>query len=169
MGGRSRVVVLLAMGAFLGTDLLACGDKFLVSGRGTRYQRPKSARAAQVLIYADPASGLPEALQKVPVGKLLKREGHQTTTVASLDQLAAVLAAGRYDVVLVANTVVSAVQRVLGASADGPVLVAFCVKPGPESSFPQGPCAVKAPVRGGNLLEAIDDAVLEHDRGAKHL
>ena len=34
---------------FVAGGLLACGDKFLVAGRGTRYQRPKNARAASVL------------------------------------------------------------------------------------------------------------------------
>ena len=46
------LVALLAVG--ITSDLIACGDKFLVAGRGTRYQRPKTARAASVLIYADP-------------------------------------------------------------------------------------------------------------------
>ena len=39
-------------------ELLACGDKFLVGSRGTRYQRPKNARAAMILIYAAPESEL---------------------------------------------------------------------------------------------------------------
>ena len=29
----------------LGGDLFACGDKYLCGSRGTRYQRPKNARA----------------------------------------------------------------------------------------------------------------------------
>ena len=50
------VVLMLSVG--MAADLFACGDKFLIGGRGTRYQRPKNARAASVLIYADPASPL---------------------------------------------------------------------------------------------------------------
>ena len=47
MDNRARLVSLVfAVGLFTGADLLACGDKFLVAGRGTRYQRPKNFRAA---------------------------------------------------------------------------------------------------------------------------
>jgi hypothetical protein len=150
-------------------DVFACGDKFLVAGRGTRYQRPKNARAANVLIYADPASGLTETLQGVPVDKLLKREGHQSTTVETLDQLAAMLTGGRFDVVLAANSVVAAVEKLMGGAADAPVVVAFCVKPGAQAAEAgsQAPCTVKAPPKERSLLEAIDKAVLKHDRNAK--
>lgn len=170
MSNRLRVAALmgtLALGA--GTELLACGDKFLVAGRGTRYQRPKNARAANVLIYADPASGLPATLHSVPVDRLLKREGHQATTVETLDQLAAILAAGRFDVVLAANTVAAAVEKLMSGAADAPVVVAFCVKPGTTASQadPQAPCSVKAPPKERTFLEAIDKAVLKHDRARK--
>lgn len=158
-----------ALGLLAGADLIACGDKFLVAGRGTRYQRPKSARAANVLIYDNPASGLPAALEKVPVDALLKREGHTATRVETLDQLAALVAGGRFDVLLVASTVASAVQKLIGDAADAPVMVAFCLKPGPgdPKSDAQAPCSVKAPPKERSLLEAIDKAVLTHDRNAR--
>lgn len=157
------------LGLVAGADLIACGDKFLVAGRGTRYQRPKSARAANVLIYDNAASGLPAALEKVPVDTLLKREGHTATRVETLDQLAALVAGGRVDVLLVANTVASAVQKLIGDAADAPVMVAFCLKPGAEApkSDAQAPCSVKAPPKERSLLEAIDKAVLTRDRNAR--
>lgn len=166
MSHRIRVVVLIAAwGLCAGPDALACGDKFLVSGRGTRYQRPKDARAANVLIFANPASGLPETLKSVPVNKLLKREGHRSTTVETLDQLAAILVGGRFDVVLAASSVVASVESLLGSTPEAPVVVAFCVKPGglvPDPSS-KAPC-VKAPPKERSLLEAIDKAVLKHDK-----
>ena len=40
-------------------ELLACGDKFLVASRGTRYQRAGQAReTASILIYLPPSSAL---------------------------------------------------------------------------------------------------------------
>jgi hypothetical protein len=169
MSNRLRVVGLLAvLGLSTAPDLLACGDKFLVTGRGTRYQRPKNARAANVLIYANPASGLPATLQSVPVDKLLRREGHQATSVETLDQLTSMLVGGRFDVVLVANTVASAVEKLLAGASGAPVMVAFCVKPGTaEATDAKAPCAVKAPPKERSLLEAIDKAVLKHDRNLK--
>ena len=81
------MVAVLAVG--ITSDLLACGDKFLVAGRGTRYQRPKTARAASVLIYADPASAVAASLKKAKVESLLKLEGHRATKVQSLEELSA--------------------------------------------------------------------------------
>ena len=161
MNYRIRLLGLVAaVGLWTGGDLLACGDKFLVAGRGTRYQRPKNARAASVLIYANPASGLPAALGSVPVESVLKHEGHRSTTVETLEQLSAILAGGRFDVVLAASSVVAAVKELLGAGPDAPVVVAFCVKASDT-------CAVKAPPKERSLLEAIDKAVEQHDRNAR--
>lgn len=154
-----------AAALFTGTGLLACGDKFLVAGRGTRYERPKNARAASVLIYADPSSGLPAALKNVPMETVLKREGHRSTTVETLSQLSATLAGGRFDVVIVASSVAAAVEKLLGGGVDSPVVVAFCVKTkGPEPIDTNTPCAVKTPAKERTLLEAIDKAVERHDR-----
>src|SRR6267142_2230457 len=110
---RLAVVVIVAtIGVWMGGDLLACGDKFLVSGRGTRYQRPKNARAASVLIYANPASGLPATLQKVKVESVLKHEGHRSTTVATFDQLSAILEK-LFDVIVAASSVAADVEKLL--------------------------------------------------------
>lgn len=156
--------LLLASGA----EALACGDKFLVAGRGTRYQRPKNFRAASVVIYADPASGLPSAVGKLPVESVLKREGHRSTTVETLDQLATLLAGGRFDVVLAAGSVVEAVKGLLGGGADAPVVVAFCVKGGQEGrNGSKGSPCVKSPPKEGSLLQAIDSAVARHDENVR--
>ena len=169
MSRRIRLLFVASLLVFAtGSDLLACGDKFLVAGRGTRYQRPKNARAANVLIYANPASGLPDTLKNVPVDTLLKREGHQATRVETIDQLSAMLLGGRFDVVLVANTVAVAVEKLLAGAADAPVVVAFCVKPGAAAAEASvSDCTVKTPPKERTLLEAIDKAVLKHDKNAR--
>ena len=72
-----RILTCVAAACFLlSGDLLACGDKFLIAGRGTRYQRPKSARAASVLIYANPSTTLPAALSNMKVDSVLKGEAN---------------------------------------------------------------------------------------------
>jgi hypothetical protein len=134
-------LVLLSAG-----DLLACGDKYLSSGRGTRYQRPKSARAASILIYANPSTDLPAAMQDDRVQLALKHAGHRATTVQTLQQLSAVLQGGRFDVVLAASAAAVTVQQLL-TGADAAVLVALDSSPGERK-----------------LLQAIDKAVEQHDR-----
>jgi hypothetical protein len=171
MERRKRVcglIFVLALSS--GGDLLACGDKFLVSGRGTRYQRPKNARAASVLIYANPASGLPAALKDARVESVLKREGHRSTFAETIEQLTALLAGGRYDVVLVANSVAAAVEQAIGATPEAPVVVSLCVtaagrqEPGTDK---ETKCALKAPPKERHLLEAIDRAVVQHDQNVR--
>lgn len=142
------LVVILAVG--MTGDLFACGDKFLVGGRGTRYQRPKNARAASVLIYADPASAVAASLKKAKVESLLKLEGHKATKVQTLDQLSTVVSSGRFDVILTANSDSASVQRLVAANPDAAVVV-----------------GVDDLVKNRTLLQAIDKAVSERDQNLK--
>lgn len=168
MSYRIRLVALLAgVAVFTGGDLLACGDKFLVASRGTRYQRPKNARAASVVIYANPTSGFPAAIGKVPVESVLRREGHRSTSVETLEQLSALLAGGRFDIVLAASSVVETIAGVLGATTDAPVLVAFCEKGQERPQAGKSTPCVKAPPKEGALLQAIDKAVAERDQNIR--
>ena len=131
-------------------DLIACGDKFLVAGRGTRYQRPKTARAASVLIYADPASAVAASLKKAKVESVLKLEGHRATRVQSLEELSAVVSSGRFDVILTATSDSANVQRLVQTSRDAATVL-----------------AVDDLVKDRSLLQAIDTAVSQRDQNLK--
>lgn len=151
-----------AVGILTGADLFACGDKFLVAGRGTRYQRPKNFRAASVLIYANPSSDLQSSLRKMPVESVLKREGHRSTRVDAREELSATLASGRFDVVLAASEDTAAVEELVGAAPNAPVVLGICPKAAEKGSA----CALKAP-KEHHLLEAIDKAVVRLDNARK--
>jgi hypothetical protein len=144
------VVMVVTLGICATPDLFACGEKFLVAGRGTRYQRPKNARAASVLIYANPSTGLMAALKNVKVESVLKHEGHQSTTVETPEQLSTVLGGGRFDVVLAASRATADVEKLLGSGPDRAVVV-----------------GVESPANEGSLLKAIDKAVEQHDKARK--
>src|SRR6476620_7566926 len=147
---RICVAVLGAtVAVWMGGDLLACGDKFLVAGRGTRYQRPKPARAASVLIYADPTSSVAATLKKEKVDSLLTLDGHRATRVQSLEELSAVVSSGRYDVILTAASDSANVQRLLQTSRDAATVVAV------------------DDLKNRSLLQAIDTAVLQRDQNLK--
>jgi hypothetical protein len=141
------LVAVLAVG--ITSDLIACGDKFLVAGRGTRYQRPKTARAASILIYADPASAVAASLKKEKVESLLKLEGHRATRVQSLEELSAVVSSGRYDVILTATSDSANVQRLLQTSRDAATVLAV------------------DDLKNRSLLQAIDIAVSQRDQNLK--
>jgi hypothetical protein len=89
--------------------------------------------------------------------------------VETFDQLSAVLAGGRYDVVLAASSVIGTVKDLLGAGAEAPTVVALCIKrsgPAALEARASVPC-VKAPPRQRSLLEAIDKAVEQRDRNVR--
>lgn len=148
---RRRVAVAVTLVTLIAgsvaAEALACGDKFLVAGRGTRYQRPKAARAATVLIYADPASAAAATLKSEKLQAALKREGHRATIVETADQLSAILTGGRFDVVLTSANVLTTVERLVGGVRDAAVVVALDAQP-----------------RGRSLVEAIDRAVERRDK-----
>lgn len=141
------VLMMLSVGV---VDMLACGDKFLIAGRGTRYQRPKNVRAASVLIYAEPASAVAGALKKAKIESLLKLEGHRTTKVQTFHELSTIVTSGRYDVILAANSDSANVQRLVEPSPGAAIVV-----------------AVDDLVKNRSLLEAIDKAVLQRDHNLK--
>ena len=151
---KRRMVVVGTLAGLLALplsgDLLACGDKYLCGSRGTRYQRPKNARAAAVLIYARPESQLAAALKKAKADTALKHEGHRATTVESLDQLTTALTGGHFDVVLADGSESPAIERLVGAAPDAAVVVAFEGAP-----------------RQDGLLRAIDKGVERHDENVK--
>ena len=143
---RFGAIVLMLSFAMTG-DLFACGDKFLIGGRGTRYQRPKNARAASVLIYAEPTSATAATIKKAKVESLLKLEGHRATRVQSLEQLSTVVSTGRYDVNLTADNASADVQKLIAAAPDAAVVV-----------------GIDALVKNRGLLQAIDKAVVQRDQ-----
>ena len=151
MAHRLRAVLLMSLiaGSTAG-EALACGDKFLVVGRGTRYQRPKTARAAAVLIYADPASTTSAALRSARLEAALKREGHHATLVETPDQLKTILAGGRFDVILTSANVTTIVERVVDGVPAAAAIVTLDAQP-----------------RGRSLVEAIDRAVEKRDKGLR--
>ena len=149
MKRRMLIVGALAVvGSLMTGDLLACGDKFLMASRGTRYHRPKSFRVASVLIYAEPTAGL----SRSKIESILKSEGHRSTTVQSFEQLSAIVAGGRFDVILAGNSAAGTVERLVGASPDGAIVVAVDSKP-----------------KDGSILKAIDKAVEQRDKNLKKL
>ena len=103
---------MLLIGIRSGNVVLACGDKFLVSRGGTRFQRAAVARKpASILIYTNPASELPKVLASIPVDATLTKAGYRPTTVATSDEFDKALSRGGWDLVLVGVADAPAVSK----------------------------------------------------------
>jgi hypothetical protein len=143
-------------------ELLACGEKFLVVSRGTRFQRASVARQpANILVYANPMSGLPKALERAAVDTTLRKAGYQPTSVAGAAELEQALRQGGWDLVVADLADTSALRGRL-QSGDAPMLLPVALNAtGSELAAAKKDYqrVLKGPVKSQAFLEAIDDAL----------
>lgn len=162
-------MVLLVGGIGASEPLLACGEKFLMRNRGTRFQRAAPARMpASILVYANPALNLPKALANVPVDATLRKAGYRPTTVTSPDDFQAAIARGGWDLVLVdvADTIVVPRPRL---NANTPIVlpVAFnATKSELAAAKKQHQRILNAPIKNQAFLDAIDHALADRPAAA---
>ncbi len=153
--------VLILSGVGASSDLLACGDKFLVVSRGTRYQRAGEARhAASILVYLPPGSTLPKAFARVSED-VTKKAGYHFVNVSNTSELDQALKQGGWDLLLTDLADMQAVRgRVSGSSAPLVVPVAYQAT-GTEIAQAKKDYqkVLKGPIKTYAFLEALDDAL----------
>lgn len=140
--------------------VLACGDKFLVATRGTRYQiAPAARKPAAILIYRNPASELPTALETIPVEAVLRNAGYRPTMVASAAEFENALKQSGWDLILVGLSDAQAVShRVKNTASVLPVVLSSSAA-SIKQNKQQFPVVLKAPAKTRTLLEAIELAL----------
>ena len=150
MSKRRTLGVLILLLTFAVPDLLACGDKFLVGPRGTRFQRPKGAPVGSVLIYVEPKSEMAAAIKKSDTAKMLKIAGHHVKTVKTLQNLSTLVSNGHYDVILSSNADLASVKKLIQASPDA-------AKPLPIDDL----------LKTRTVLDEVDKEVVQRDQTRK--
>ncbi len=158
----SVFALLLISGTGMSGDLLACGDKFLVVGRGTRFRRASIPRApAAILVYANPASNLPAALANVAVEATLSKAGYRPTTVSSAEEFDRALRRGGWDLVLVdVAESRSLAGRVTGN--DAPAVLPVVYNPTRtewKEARRQYPSVLRSPTKTQAFLDTVDEAL----------
>ena len=161
MKGR-LLIVLILWGAGASADLLACGNKFLVASRGTRFGKVAVARQeAAILVYANPDSSMPQAIGDVPVEMILLQAGYLPTTVSDTAALDEALSQGGWDLVL-ADLDDSTALSVRLSDDNAPMIVPVLYQP-TRTDMAQAKkdyeSVLKAPFKSRRFLETIDDAV----------
>jgi hypothetical protein len=156
------LALLLVSGTAISGDLLACGDKFLVVGRGTRFRRASVPRpSAAILVYANPASNLPVALANVPVEATLSKAGYRPTTVSSSEEFARALRRGGWDLVLVDFAESHSLSgRVPGD--DAPAVLPVMYNPTRtewKQARRQYPSVLRSPTKTQAFLDTVDEAL----------
>ena len=158
----SGLVLLCAFGlGSAGDHLLACGDKFLVTNAGTRYQHSKEPRDAAILIYNSPSSEVEGVLASISVDKVLRREGYRPTVVTNLADFETEFGHGGWSLIIAGSSDAQALSsRVRADNAPALLPVVFNQKGAQLKQIKeQYRVVVNAPVKSQSLLEAIDEAL----------
>jgi hypothetical protein len=150
------------------TDLLACGDKFLVGSRGTRYQRARIAgRQAAVLVYVNPGTAMAKALVGVPVDDNLKKAGYRGAAVGSIAELEKAISQGGWDLVIADLSDGAAIRGKLPQGASAPMVFPIAYNP-TKAVFDQAKKdyakVVKGPIKSQAFLDALDDYIAYIDK-----
>jgi hypothetical protein len=156
-GGVLLLMVLMGVRG----DLFACGDKFLVVSRGTRFDHPAARLAARILIYAKPGTGMATSLGNGPVEATLSKAGYLPTTVTSPQALERELATGEWALVLADLADVQDVRARFHV-ATSPMLLAVFDNPSGDAmkaAKKQYQHVLKMPAKSRALLDAIDEAL----------
>ena len=96
----SALLGLLAVGAsLLPAEASACGDKFLVIGRGARRVQ-KARHPASIALYLRTGSALPAEAKEMRLEKTLKQAGHKVEVIPDETALREALASRRLDFVI---------------------------------------------------------------------
>lgn len=164
--GALRFLVLAGLCA--GSPLLACGDKFLVAGRGARFQR--GGAHPPVAIYAPLSSTLRGTSKGASLDSVLKRAGYRPSVAASPEDLGRILKSDAPGVVVVDVADAPTVAKYAPAAPAGPVILPVLTNASrqeiAEARKTWG-VALKSPASGDALLDAVDEAVDLHTKAGK--
>jgi len=120
----SLVLLILITVASAGTDIFACGDKFLRVGRSSRFRGYASVHPSSILVYAPrwTRHGIDD------FEKMLKHGGHKPVTVTTTDAMSHAVVGGKYDLVITSYLDADAVTKELQALPSRPALLPVVYK-----------------------------------------
>jgi hypothetical protein len=155
---RATLVLLTSISSV--NILPACGDKFLATSRGTRYQlAPALRKPAAILIYTNPASVVSNALAGVPMDATLRSVGYRPTTVGTPAEFEKALNRGAWDLILVGLADSGAVSKRVRSNAGVLPIVINATAAEMKQTKKQYPVVLKAPIKSQTFLAAIDEAL----------
>lgn len=163
-----RRVLLLALTVVLSSSpvALACGDKFLLIGRGASYRgRYVAIHPASILLSGAKAAGNGE----VDVMRILKRAGHHVDYEADGGRLDALMRSKAYDIVIVSLDDVATAEDHVRSSAPGALVIPIIYASTDEEVKQvekQYECIARSEEKQRSFLAVLDDAMSMRLRGA---
>ena len=154
----------LTLGGIGSQAVSACGDKFLLVGRGVSFRQAYAAiHPASILVVLPPKSVKSAAVRDSGLLSALKLAGHRVEVVQQPANLAEVLKRSRHDIVLAERADALAVGEAaaLGTQAK-PSIVAVVENPTSAelaAALQQLEYVLKAPQRLPQILNLLDDVM----------
>jgi hypothetical protein len=145
---------------------LACGDKFLMVGRGAKFQRAyASVHPGKILIYARPSTDAKAAIRDPQLHKALRQAGHAVSVIEDWALLEAALKTAPTDVVLVDVAEAARLQAAIAASTTAPdaLFVAFPTAMPPADVI----CRLKSSDKPIRFLDEVENAMKARSKRAK--
>ena len=143
-------------------DVLACGDKLVVVGRGLRPKRMKGSAPASILLYADPKGSLPAALEEGHLRQDLEKAGHRLRSVSSREELDAALDTGTYDLVFADFKAAPGIETEAKAAPSKPTVLPTLFNPSDAelaAASKQYQCVMKSPGQQKDYLAVVNEAL----------
>ena len=160
-----RTLVLSSLLLFLLLQQFAysCGDKFLVLGRGLRYERAHPAmHPTSILIYSTDLNATKD------LSKMLEKAGHQIKNVPTEELLYSSLKNEKYNVVLLNISDAPNMERKIMESPSNPAVLPVVNKDqGSEfdTKAAQYPCILKYKDKNRNPITVIDQVMDDRIKG----
>lgn len=161
---RASVGLLMALGALLLPEtktVQACGDKFLLVGRGVTFHRAYAAiYPASIVIYVQPQRQAAKAIRDPRLQAELKLAGHRVSLVETDESLARALESGAVDLVLTDVADADRASKQSAASPAKPAVLPVMYEPTKEEAREieaRYQCRLKSSDRADRYLTTIDD------------
>src|SRR5262245_20331511 len=159
---RALVFGGLALAASGSQTLSACGDKFLLVGRGVRFEQAYAAIHPASIRIVLPAKGVKAAaVRDSRLVTALKNAGHRVEVVQQPANLADVLARSRRDIILVERADAAALQNMAAGQAK-PSIVGVLEDRSPAAltdARRQLEYVLQTPASLGHILNLMDDVM----------
>jgi hypothetical protein len=159
----------IAVSMFFCSDLLACGDKYVILGQGVRFQRAyAAAHPANILVFLKDGSKWSEPENRERLMTVLRLVGHHPDPVTTLAELQTALDAKRYDVILTELGTESELTPIARNAAPHPSVVPVAFEPSREQLKQlqkSDVCAVQLSKRSHELLTVINTVMEQRGRG----
>lgn len=159
MRKRVGLMVGIALTSMTWGPVEACGDKFLLVGRGVRFQRAYAAvHPANILIYARAATDADRAIRDPQFQKTLRQAGHRLSVIEDATLFQHALGLSSFDIVLADLSEAPTIDPLVATGLSRPkALYVEYPKGSTKALASQFMCELKAGDRATRFLDRIEE------------